>query len=137
LSSYQTNGRMVEDLPRNRSVVFPLAAAHDVGLLIMKPLAGGLLCPSKSFPPRARFSDAFGRVTAAEVLRDILALPGIACVVPGMASVEAAERLDKVVVDLKTTMCSRCGVCDSLCSHRLHVSWLFRDAYVNHFPAET
>ena len=31
-----------------RREIFPLAARHDVGLMIMKPLAGGLLCESKS-----------------------------------------------------------------------------------------
>ncbi len=155
LSYHPSAPRMVEDIPRNKSLIFPLAAAHDVGLLVMKPLAGGLLCPSKSFPPRARFSPTFGELAAGEILRDILEHPEIASVVPGTASVEEAEenaraghapkplaperrRALAAVLDVaKRTVCSRCGDCDSLCSQRLPVSWLFRDAYINHYPAET
>ena len=62
---------------------------------------------------------------------------------PGTASVEEAEEnalsryapialegatqahLTEVVTDLRTTVCSRCGACDSLCSQRLAVSSIF------------
>jgi hypothetical protein len=91
LSYHPDPSRRYEDIARNRSEIFPLAARHDVGLMIMKPLAGGLLCESKSFPPRAAFSAAPGRLTAAEVLRDILRHPEVASVVPGTSSVEEAE----------------------------------------------
>ena len=122
----------------------------------MKPLAGGLLCESKSFPPRAAFSAAPPKLTAAEVLRDILRHPEVSCVVPGTSSVEEAEdnaraghdaargvlerrttRSDPIIDEIKATICSRCGLCDSLCSKHLPVSWLFRDAYITHYPSET
>jgi predicted aldo/keto reductase-like oxidoreductase len=38
--------RDYEDLTEYRERIFPLAAARGVSLLIMKPFAGGLLCPS-------------------------------------------------------------------------------------------
>jgi predicted aldo/keto reductase-like oxidoreductase len=146
LSYHPDASRAYEDIPRNRTEIFPLAARHDVGLMIMKPLAGGLLCESKSFPPHATFSTTPPKLTAAEVLRNILQHPEVACVVPGTSSVEEAEEnaragheplvisssngqaIGSLIDEIKATICSRCGVCDSLCSKRLPVSWLFRDA---------
>jgi predicted aldo/keto reductase-like oxidoreductase len=155
LSYHPTESRIVEDIPRNKVEVFPLAASHDVGLMVMKPLAGGLLVPGRTFPPRARLSPGLSRVTAGEVLRDILRHPEVACVVPGTTSVAEAEEnaraghapltvvatrpgaVAAVVDEMKASVCSRCGQCDALCSQRLPVSWLFRDAYITHYPSET
>ncbi len=155
LSYHPHASREYEDIPRNKAEIFPLAARHDVGLMIMKPLAGGLLCESKSFPPRVSFSSAPPKLTAAEVLRAILQHPEVSCVVPGTASVEEAEEnaragheslvvssdggrpMEPIIDEIKATLCSRCGVCDSLCSKHLPVSWLFRDAYITHYPSET
>ena len=54
LLSYDTKGaKTFEDIPKTREQIFPLAVQHQVGLLIMKPLAGGLLCESKAFPPHS------------------------------------------------------------------------------------
>lgn len=155
LSYYPDPSRQYEDIARNKTEIFPLAARHDVGLMVMKPLAGGLLCESKSFPPRAAFSTAPPKLTAAEVLRDILRHAEVACVVPGTSSVEEAEEnaraghgpivlsanggqtIGPIIDEIKAALCSRCGVCDSLCSKHLPVSWLFRDAYITHYPSET
>jgi predicted aldo/keto reductase-like oxidoreductase len=141
-----------EDLPRNRDL-FALAAARDVGVMVMKPLAGGLLVPGKAFPERTR--DAGPRLSAREVLRAILREPGVSTVVPGTASVTEAEenalaghgpgdgrsgstgRLTARVSALRTTLCSRCGHCDDLCSNGLAPSWLFRAAYLQLYPSET
>src|SRR5262245_49966759 len=83
LSYHPDPSRPYENLQRNKSEIFPLAAQHDVGLLIMKPLAGGLLCESKSFPPLATFTTAPTMLTARHVLRGILQHPEVSCVVPG------------------------------------------------------
>lgn len=135
--------RPVESLPRNQQEIFPLCRAHDVGVMVMKPLGGGLLCASKAFPPRHDWQGTLGATTAGDVLRSILVHPEVACVVPGTASVEEAEenalsghapialraatqaQLADVVSDLRTTVCSRCGACDTLCSQRLPVSSIF------------
>jgi predicted aldo/keto reductase-like oxidoreductase len=135
--------RPVESLPRNQQEIFPLCREHDVGVMIMKPLGGGLLCTSKAFPPRHSWHATLGNSTAGDVLRSILVHPEVACVLPGTASVEEAEEnalsghgpialngatralLTEVVADLKTTVCSRCGACDTLCSQRLAVSSIF------------
>jgi predicted aldo/keto reductase-like oxidoreductase len=155
LSYHPDPSRPYEDIPRNKTEIFPLAARHDVGLMIMKPLAGGLLCESKSFPPRATFSTGPSKLRAAEVLRDLLRHPEVSCVVPGTSSIEEADEnaraghapivvssnggqtIGPVIDEIKAAICSRCGVCDSLCSKHLPVSWLFRDAYITHYPSET
>ena len=83
-------GRHFEDVPRNKSEIFPLCKELDVGVMIMKPLAGGLLCRGQAFPPR--FEDGRPRPRAADVLRSILANPEVACVVPGTSSVAGGGR---------------------------------------------
>jgi hypothetical protein len=156
LLSYDPKGfKPFEDIPKNREQIFPLALQHRVGLLIMKPLAGGLLCESKAFPPRQRFSKEAVKLTASEILGDILRHPGVCAVVPGTASVEEAEEnaraghhpierapdqleaFEHAVDEMRASLCSRCGLCDSLCSQSLPVSWLFRDAYISNYPSET
>jgi predicted aldo/keto reductase-like oxidoreductase len=143
-----------ENLLRNESEVFPLAARYGVGLMVMKPLAGGLLCRGQAFPPR-RGADSPPDLRAADLLRAILLRPEVTCVVPGTASVAEAEenaragyaplRLDvprhdeieRAIASMRASICSRCGVCDTLCSQGLPVSWLFRDAYISSYPSET
>jgi predicted aldo/keto reductase-like oxidoreductase len=142
----------VESLPRNREEIFPLCRQHDVGVMVMKPLAGGLLCPSKAFPPRDRSERARG-ATAGSILRAILTDPAVASVVPGTASIEEAEenalagrgpiaiddvsqaQLAATVTDLKATVCSRCGDCDDLCSQKLPVSSIFWAALFHLHPS--
>jgi hypothetical protein len=144
-----------ESIPRNKREIFPLARRHGVALMIMKPLAGGLLTPGKAFPPHARFSSERETQRAGEILRALLTDPDITCVVPGTASPEEAEEnaraghgfepppaerlaaLERSTAEMLTTLCSRCGYCDSLCSRNLPVSWLFRDAYIANVRSET
>jgi ferredoxin len=87
--------------------------------------------------------------SAGDVLRHLLhTLPTVACLLPGTASVEEAtenalaghdstessefapHRIRAAVDHLRTTMCSRCGECEKLCSQGLPVSWLFRAASI-------
>jgi predicted aldo/keto reductase-like oxidoreductase len=144
-----------ESIPRNRGEIFDLALRHRVALLVMKPLAGGLLSEGRAFPSRGGFADHVARPAAADVLRAVLAEhPAVTCVMPGTSSLAEAEEnaragfgarpdaearavVERASAELATTLCSRCGACDTLCSHQLPVSWLFRDAYVNAFPSET
>jgi predicted aldo/keto reductase-like oxidoreductase len=127
--------------------VFPVAHAHDVGLMIMKPLAGGLLCEPKAFPLWAPLHPEVPRVPAREILRHILRSPEVACVVPGTASPAEAEenaraghgeialapeevhQVESDVAQLETVLCSRCGQCTTSCSQGLWVPWLLRSGY--------
>lgn len=161
LSLYPTPGRHFESIPRNQAEVFPLCRQHGVGVMVMKPLAGGLLCQPRAFPTRhPRADERPGeslrpRPRAADVLRAILRDPSVTCVVPGTNSVTEAEEnaragtgpfdldegavraIDGTVDDLRRTVCSRCGDCEPLCSRRLPVSWLFRAALINLHPSAT
>jgi predicted aldo/keto reductase-like oxidoreductase len=138
-----------ESLTRNKEEIFPLARQHDIGLMIMKPLAGGLLCQGKAFPPRLRIAPEAATITAGEALRLILRNPEVACVVPGTASPEEAEEnalaghgsltsieehaesLESNVRLLDTALCSRCGQCANSCSQGLWIPWLFRSGYTH------
>jgi predicted aldo/keto reductase-like oxidoreductase len=144
-----------ESLTRAREEVFPLARKHDIGLMIMKPLAGGLLCAGKAFPPRASLTPAGAQISAHDALRSILTSPEVSCVVPGTASPTEAEEnalagcgdlslppqliddLESKARSFDNTICSRCGLCDSSCSQELPVSWLFRAGYMSLYPSET
>lgn len=123
-----------EDIPRTGSEILPLARARDVGVMLMKPLAGGLLTSSKAFPPHAWREGLPEPLPAADVLRYLLMDEAVSCVVPGMASVEEVEenaragsgelRLGTEAVQqvrqrasaLAGTLCSRRGACDDSCS---------------------
>jgi predicted aldo/keto reductase-like oxidoreductase len=89
-SAPPTKHRGFEDLQRTHDEVFPLAYEKDVGLMIMKPLAGGLLCESQVFPPYGQSATKIGKPRAGDVLRAILADPRVTCVLPGTTSVEVA-----------------------------------------------
>jgi glutamate-1-semialdehyde aminotransferase/predicted aldo/keto reductase-like oxidoreductase len=142
----------IEDLPRTARELFPLARAHDVGVMLMKPLAGGLLCSGKAFPGHAWRGDMPGLPPASTILKYLLGHEAVTCVVPGMASVEEVEenasagtgdlRLDEAetrhvearTAELTRVLCSRCGQCDDLCSQGLPISYLFRAAYHYLYP---
>jgi predicted aldo/keto reductase-like oxidoreductase len=144
-----------ESLPGNREL-FSLFVSHDVGLMLMKPLAGGLLCMPKAFKPHWEFP---ARLAARDVLRSLLTKhPEVACVVPGTNSVEEAVEnafaghgplavdpglhaaVEAAVESMERSLCRRCGECDGTCSCQLPLSWLFRAAYIENsrsMPFET
>ena len=141
-----------ESLPRNRDEIFPLCRERGVGVMVMMPLAGGLLVDGIAFPPRQPLVPGAPEVTAGDVLRSILAHPEVACVMPGTACVAEAEEnaragdapleltppkqeaLRARVALTTATSCSRCGACEPLCSHKLPVSWLFRAGGMVAYP---
>ena len=142
-----------ENIARNRLELFDLCRAHDVGVMIMLPLAGGLLCRSKTFPPDEDIAEVRPEVSAADALRSILVNPQVACVLPGTASVAEAEEnaraghapldispekraaLSQRITALQTTLCSRCGMCEPICSQKLPISWMFRAGYMSLYPS--
>jgi len=155
LSYHPEAPKKFEDIAQNRERILPLAEKHGVSLLIMKPLAGGLLCKSRAFPPHHWFASDSEPLSASDLLRHILMQPGVCSVVPGTASVAEAEEnalaghsydpleadcltaIAHTVREIGSSLCSRCGFCDSLCSKSLPISWLFRDAYISNYPSET
>ena len=91
LSYYPEPPKTPENISSHKQEIFSLAARHDVALMIMKPLAGGLLCDSKAFPPHADFCPRPRKLGARDILRSMLLNDEICCVFPGTASVEEAE----------------------------------------------
>lgn len=141
-----------EDLRRVETEVFAAARETGTGLLIMKPLAGGLLAQGRAFAVRAGMTAPRPGVAPAAVLRTILAREEVCAVVPGMAHPdEVAENLKacepgsdgeteavrRAAESLAREWCSRCGDCDGTCRKGLPLSWLFRAAYLHLFPSVT
>jgi hypothetical protein len=151
LSVYPPPPRQPENLAITAKEIFPLAHERGVGLMIMKPLAGGLLTGGGAFPFRSSLPAGVETPNAGDVLRHILRHKEVSCVVPGTASVKEAaenalaghmphltqdgdEKVERRIFSIQTTLCSRCGGCEELCSQSLPVSWLFRAAYVSMHP---
>jgi predicted aldo/keto reductase-like oxidoreductase len=148
-------GKDPENLHGNKDIVFPAARKNDVGIMIMKPLGGGLLCPGRAFPQLNQLIPESNRISAGKVLRYILMNEEVSCVVPGTASIEEAEEnaqsgfgyitlkegdirhIENQARSLAVDTCSRCGRCEALCSQNLPISWLFRAAYIANYPSET
>ena len=139
-----------EDLRRNRAEIFPLCVKHDVGLMIMLPLAGGMLCKTDAFGPAQ--ANLPGILPARDVLQSILTDDAVSCVMPGTASLAEAEEnaraghlpqtsdshslriFDAGVGSLRSILCSRCGQCELTCSQKLPIRWLHRAAYMSVYP---
>ena len=153
LLSFNQKDRLIKEQMADNAKIIHLAAAANIGVMIMKPLAGGLLCPNKAFPPKSEVL-AQPPFTATEILQHLLVkYPEIACVMPGTASPEEAEEnalagaalsqtgeesaacVERKIQIMKTSQCSRCGECEKTCSQYLPISWLFRAAYIHNSGA--
>jgi predicted aldo/keto reductase-like oxidoreductase len=147
-------GRRFENLRDVRARLFPLAAARGVSVLVMKPLAAGLLTRGRAFPP-ASWPPGHRSLAAADLLRHALAHPGVCAVVPGIASVEEAEEdalaghepltlhesriaaIEAAAGEMRLSLCSRCGECEPTCSRGLPIASMLRDAYIWSYGNET
>jgi len=73
--------------------LIPLAADHDMGVIIMKPLSGGRLVS----PPGTERIDGLDPVVAG-TLRGIVANPNVSCVIPGMVSIDEVEQNYRAII---------------------------------------
>ena len=108
--------------------VLPLAQEHDVGVLVMKPLAGGALVS----PPEEvaqKLGQAGSDSMAVDALRFVLANPAVTCAPVGMTSVQEVEenvragdeqtalagsdlqRIREAAEALGKDFCRACGYC--------------------------
>ena len=156
LSFNPPDDRGRESIEGNRPLI-DFAASRDIGVMLMEVLGGGLLARSGAYALTKSPAAGDARPTlpsAAAVLRLILAeQPNASCLMPGVASVkEITEnalagqvdakvsavdvwRVLAAVGDLRTSVCSRCGACEPLCSQNLPISWLFRSSDISRLGA--
>jgi len=105
--------------------ILPLAKERDVGVIAMKPLAGGALAQP---PPELKVSSKIP-VTAEQALRFVLANPAVDVAIPGMTNLREleenarvgekfqvmteAEKLEliKAAEELGKDFCRNCGYC--------------------------
>jgi glutamate-1-semialdehyde 2,1-aminomutase len=148
-------GRAFEHIPDFPTQLFPLAVAHNVSILVMKALGGGLLARGRAFPPHEWLASPAPPLAAGDLLKYVLAEPGVCAVVAGFASVEEAEEdaraghapvalsherrlmVERTIERMRLTLCSRCGACEATCSKSLPISFMFRDAYIWNYRTET
>src|SRR5574340_1172787 len=134
--------------------LIPLAAKHDMGIIIMKPLSGGLLVS----PPGTAKVDGLDPVVAG-TLRGIAANPHITSVIPGMISLQQVEEnyraittaheygetarrhLCETIAAMKKELrygqlCLSCGYC-APCRQNIDIPKVFRALYMHQsYPEE-
>ena len=115
------------DEDRLTSDLLPMAHKTGVGLIAMKPLAGGRLSDHPSFPRKDRFNK--GESLAQISLRYVISNPNITCAIPGMMhphelnenlqvgrrprelTVEEIKVLMECVGEAGKGFCRNCGYC--------------------------
>ena len=150
LRAARRSGATYEDLrrvPRARS--FRWRRGRASSLLVMKPFAGGLLCRGKALPPhdwyRRRASRSPpGRRAAADSRAARRCRGRARRGLGGRSRGERARRASAARrcrprgariaargrVACARSFCSRCGDCETTCSHALPIPAMFRDAYI-------
>jgi predicted aldo/keto reductase-like oxidoreductase len=145
LSSSPSNNDNHEDLIRNGLEILTLAGKQNIGLIIMKALAGGLMCKDILV---SQSSSQKERPKAFDILRLSVSDQRIHSAIVGVTSPAEADEIARAgylesrpnetfkevlfsnISKLKSVLCSRCGYCDNQCSRNLPVSWLIRAGYV-------
>lgn len=141
------------DEDRLTADLLPMAAAKGVGLIAMKPLAGGRLAQIPSRGWQASFFK--GESPAQVALRYVLSNPHITCAIPGMISLEELEenvRVGKEPRDLSLEeikrfmekagdagkgFCRNCGYCLP-CPEGVPIPDVFRfESYYTHYGLES
>jgi len=128
--------------------LIPLAAEHELGVIVMKPLCGGALVS----PPGTPKEDGMDPVVAGS-LRSIAANPDITTVIPGMISVEQVDENYRAVTKAARfderarwelfqriaamkqdprygQLCLGCGYCLP-CNQRIEIPRVFRALYLH------
>jgi hypothetical protein len=140
------------DEDRLTADLLPLAASRGVGLVAMKPLAGGRL---GNTPPRGWNQALFHGESPAQIaLRYVLANPHITCAIPGMMALDELEENVKVgqnprelsIEEIKIFMaiageagkgfCRNCGYCLP-CPEGVPIPDVFRfESYYRYYGLE-
>lgn len=130
LMKYHTEAKVEpwEDMDRTREEVFPLAQRYDVGVIAMKPLAGGLLADFSSKELKSLIKNSI-EIEASQALRYVLSHEAVSVACVGMETVEEVEenvacteeirsltdgevaKISAEIAKIDREFCRRCGYC--------------------------
>jgi len=129
--------------PEAAAKLFPYCLEHDIGVICMKPIAGGALATS---PEVRQYLEGKDLPTATNALRFVLSHAAVSVAIPGMDStleidenvaVAAGETIqpltaaetDKIkqrLALLGEQFCHNCAYCDAVCSAEMPLSEIFK-----------
>jgi len=129
--------------PQAAERLLPYCQEHGIGVICMKPIAGGALATDPEVAPYVPAGEWF---SAAHALRFVLSHPAVSVAIPGMdstrevdenAAVAAGERVEPLgevevrrirerLGVLGENFCHSCTYCDAVCSAKLPLSDIFR-----------
>jgi len=148
----ETYVQPMEDMSRIRDEILPLAQRHDVGVVAMKPLAGGLLVAHRSRLFRQLASQKLA-ITPHQAISYVLMNHGFASALVGMVSLEELEdniiageaplalneaevsELLEEATKLGTDFCRRCTHCEP-CAEGIQIAKFFRVVYMARVSSE-
>jgi len=128
--------------PEAAERLFPYCAEHGIGVICMKPIAGGALATSPEVQQHLEGQDL---LTAGHALRFVLSQPAVSVAIPGMdstrevdenaavaagdavepVSASEADRIRERLAVLGERFCHNCGYCDAVCSVEMPLSEIF------------
>jgi len=123
--------------------LFPYCLEHNIGVICMKPIAGGALATPHELQQHLAGKDL---PTATNALRFVLSQPAVSVAIPGMdstlevdenAAVAAGEAIEPLsgseierirerLALLGEQFCHNCAYCDAVCSAELPLSEIFK-----------
>jgi predicted aldo/keto reductase-like oxidoreductase len=149
----ETYAQPLEDMARIRNEILPLAQQYDVGVVAMKPLAGGLLVAHRSPLFRGLSSQTLA-ISPQQAISYLLMNPGFASALVGMCSMEELEEnvvageaplslsveeaagLLEEATKLGTDFCRRCAHCEP-CPEGIQIAKFFRVVYMARVPSQS
>lgn len=129
--------------PEAAAKLFPYCREHQIGVICMKPIAGGALATA---PEVQQWLEGKDLPTATNALRFVLSQPAVSVAIPGMDSTlevdenvavaageeiepltdaEIAKIRDRLAI-LGEQFCHNCAYCDAVCSAELPLSRIFQ-----------
>jgi predicted aldo/keto reductase-like oxidoreductase len=128
--------------PQAAEKLFPYCLEHDIGVICMKPIAGGALATPHELQQHLAGKEV---PTATHALRFVLSQPAVSVAIPGMDSILEVDenvavaagdtiaplsdadiaRIRERLALLGEQFCHNCAYCDAVCSADLPLSRIF------------
>jgi len=129
--------------PEAAEKLFPYCLEHDIGVICMKPIAGGALATPHEVEQHLEGKQV---PTATSALRFVLSQPAVSVAIPGMDSTlevdenmavaagesieplgdKETERIRELLAPLGEDFCHNCAYCDAVCSADMPLSEIFK-----------